>query len=146
MNENERKRDKLLRQHQEQEWLEYVQAADREIRRPPATPKRRMPKIARMQSREGRIVSGQSPNTIRAIYVPESRWNVTPLLDENATTTREVGPNDQYNPAQNFRSGKATGEPTQSNKTSRRGSRANGGGRNGKTDWAALAAQYLEEK
>src|SRR5216684_2772140 len=109
MNENERKRDKLLRQHQEQEWLEYVQAADREIRRPPATPKRRMPKIARMQS-------------------------------------REVGPNDQYNPAQNFRSGKATGEPTQSNKTSRRGSRANGGGRNGKTDWAALAAQYLEEK
>src|SRR5216684_4028664 len=90
MNENERKRDKLLRQHQEQEWLEYVQAADREIRRPPATPKRRMPKIARMQSREGRIVSGQSPNTIRAIYVPERKsYRRTDTVEQDLSTRKQ---------------------------------------------------------
>jgi hypothetical protein len=127
------------------EWLEYVEAQKKMLKRPPATPKRRMPRITRNTSPAMRRVNSQTPNAIRAMYVPESKWNVTPLLDENATTTREVGPNDQYNPASGFRSGKATGEPIQSNKTTRRGARANGGGKNSKKDWSAIAALYLKE-
>src|SRR6266571_4741153 len=95
--------------------LTYFQKADKEIRKPSEPPSRWQPKIVRHQSREQTIVSGQSKNPIKAIYTPESEWSQTPLLREDAVTTREVGPGDRYNSETNYRSGKATTEPTESN-------------------------------
>jgi hypothetical protein len=126
------------------EWLEYVEAQKKLLKRPPATPKRRMPRITRNESPRMRIVNKQTPNLTRAMYTPENRWNQTPVLPDDSVTTREVGPNDQYNPPGGYRAGKATTEPTQSNKTSRKGARAHGGGSNGKVDWSAIAARFAK--
>jgi hypothetical protein len=121
--------------------LLYFRRVAAELKVPPDPMKGRRPKITRMMSREQRIVFGQTANTIRAIYGTESKWNETPLLRDDATTTREVGPNDRYNARQNYRTGKATGEPTVSNKRAYRGRRAYGGGTN-KQRLADLISEY----
>jgi hypothetical protein len=124
------------------DWLEYIAAAQKEIKRAPAPLKRHKPKVTRHQSRNMQIVSGQTSNPIRAMYQPESRYSVTPTLRDDATTTREVGPNDQYNPSEGYRGGKATVEPTQSNKRNYPGRRHNGGGTNKPS---ATAEEWLTE-
>jgi hypothetical protein len=124
------------------EWLEYIAQAQKELKRPPAPPKRRQPKITRHTSARMRIVGGQTSNPIRAMYQPENEYNATPLLPEKAETTREVGPNDRYNPTEGYRGGKATVEPTQSNKRHAPGRRAYGGGTNKAP--SADAAAWLE--
>src|SRR5579863_7767279 len=92
------------------DWLEYVAQAEKDIKKPSDPPKRRQPKITRMASRRQRIANSQTPNIIRAMYVPESKWAVTPLADEKFVGTREVGPDDVHNSATSWRTGKATGE------------------------------------
>jgi hypothetical protein len=93
------------------DWLEYVAAAERDIKKPPDTPKRRMPKVTRHQSTRQRTAESQTPNLTRAMYVPESKWNETPLAPEGFVGTRNVGPNDRHANV-TWRTGKATGEST----------------------------------
>lgn len=80
--------------------LQRMVEADRDIRRPPVTPKRRLPKITRMtSSRQARALKG-TPSMIRAIYqTPEqaSRTNPTDESSRKVKKTREVGPGDRYN-------------------------------------------------
>jgi len=124
-----------------EDWLEYVVQKEKELKRPPNPTKRHQPKVTRMQSRRMRTVSGQTPNPIRAIYTVENQYNATPTINrEEHTLTREVGPKDQYNPTEGYRGGKATVEPTKSNKTSRPGRRAYGGGNNKSID--ALTEEF----
>jgi hypothetical protein len=126
------------------EWLEQFMQMDRSIRIPPAVPKRRSKqtfKVTRHQSREMKIVSGQTPNMIRAMYVPESDFNRTPVIDpEDHTLTKEVGPHDRYNPDEGYRTGKATESATGAgNKRKYRERRVNGGGTNKETEVSAEA-------
>lgn len=126
-----------------EDWLQYMAKAEKELKRPPSPPRRRQPKITRMQSRRMRTVSGQTPNAIRAMYTVESKYNQTPTISsEDHELTREVGPSDRYNPDEAYRGGKATIEPTQSNKTRNPGRRAHGGGTNKPS---ATAEQWLKE-
>jgi hypothetical protein len=112
----------MRRQMDEFEYLEFVAEADRDIRRPSDPPKRRQPKIIRHSSRRQRTADSQTPNLTRAMYVPESAWNQTPLADDDFVGTREVGPGDVNNSATTWRTGKATGEsPTGYAKTAKRG-------------------------
>lgn len=127
------------------DWLEYIAKAEKELKRPPNPPKRRQPKVTRHQSREARIVSGQTKNPIRAIYQPESQYSQTPTINpDEHTLTREVGPADRYNPTGRYRGGKATIEPVESNKTRNRGRRANGGGTNKSASADEWLKQYLQ--
>lgn len=121
--------------------LLWFSAAARELKTPPDPMKRRQPKILRHQSREQRIASGLTKDPIRAIYSgsneTETTVDASSLVEQNvrmigtdATFTREVGPNDNYND-RNYRGGKST--RTQNgggNKTTYRGRRAYGGGTN----------------
>jgi hypothetical protein len=100
----------MKRKMNEADFLEFVAEADRAIRKPTDPPKRRQPKIIRHSSRRQRTASSQTPNLTRAMYVPESAWNQTPLADEDFVGTREVGPGDVNNSETNWRTGKATGE------------------------------------
>jgi hypothetical protein len=128
------------------DWLEYVAKLQKDLKKPPVPTKRRQPKITRMKSRRMRIVDGQTPSTIRAIYGTETKYNATPTIDpKDHTLTREVGPSDRYNPDEGYRAGKATVEPTQSNKTRYPGRRHNGGGTNKPSVTAEeWAAQFLK--
>jgi hypothetical protein len=112
--------------------LLYFRRAASELKVPPFPLRGYRPKIQRHQSREQQIVSGQTSNPTRAMYVPESKWNVTPVIDpEKHELTREVGPNDRYNSRINYRTGKKTATATgEGNKTNYRGRRAYGGGNN----------------
>jgi hypothetical protein len=119
-----------------EDWLEYVVAVEKDLKRPPFPIKKHKPKVTRMQSGRMKIIAGQTPNPIRATYTPENEYNATPIIAEPekhtwaGTSGHEVGPNDQYNPAEGYRGGKATVEPTKSNKTHAPGRRAYGGGTN----------------
>ena len=93
------------------DWLEYVAAAERDIKKPSDPPKRRQPKIKRMTSRRQRTAESQTANTVRAVYQPESKWNATPTQPEDWKGTHEVGPGDVHNPNSSWRTGKATVEP-----------------------------------
>lgn len=109
--------------------LLYFRNLAQELKVPPFPLRGYRPHITRHQSREQRIVSGQTKNPTRAMYVPETKWNATPVLEdpENHLLTREVGPGDQYND-RNFRSGKKTSTATgEGNKTRYRGRRTYGG-------------------
>jgi hypothetical protein len=88
------------------EWLQYVQDQAKELKRPPATPKSRMPRVQRMQSPRMRRIAGQTPNMTRAIFVPESEHTRTPTKPLEWRGTHEVGPGDKYN--NDYRAGKAT--------------------------------------
>lgn len=124
-----------------EDWLEYVVQQEKELKRPPFPIKKHKPKITRMQSRRMRTVSGQSPNPIRAMYTPENEYNATPVINpEEHELTKEVGPKDRYNPIEGYRGGKATVEPTKSNKTKYPGRRAYGGGTNKSID--ALTEEF----
>ncbi len=89
------------------DWLEWMAQQEWVIKQPPVPTKRRQPKITRMQSRRQRIAESQTPNQIRAMYTPESKWNETPTMPEEwRGIEREVGPGD---PSQgSYRAGKAT--------------------------------------
>jgi hypothetical protein len=127
-----------------EDWLEYVVQKEKELKRPPNPTKRHQPKVTRHQSRRMRTIAGQTPNPIRAMYTTENEYNATPLAPEKPTwagdSGREVGPKDQYNPTEGYRGGKATVEPTKSNKTSHPGRRAYGGGTNKSID--ALTEEF----
>ncbi len=75
----------------ETDKLLTMQQADREIRRPPATPRRRMPKTTRMQSSRQRIAESQTANDVAAIYKPEHERSQTPLASEDIELTRSPG-------------------------------------------------------
>lgn len=127
--------------------LLYFRRLAVELKVPPFPLRGYRPKVTRMQSREQRIVSGQTKNPTRAMYVPESDWNATPIINpEEHVLTREVGPNDRYNSRQNFRTGKATNTANgEGNKTRYRGRRAYGGGSNRSTggkSFEQLLAEY----
>jgi len=92
------------------DWLEYMAAAERQIKQPPVPPKRRQPKVTRHMSRRQRIALSQSINSVKATYQPESKYNQTPTLPDGAETTREVGPGDVNNSATNWRTGNMTVE------------------------------------
>lgn len=119
-----------------EDWLEYVVAKEKELKRPPDPIKKHKPKITRMTSRRMMVVNGQTPNPIRAMYTPENEYNQTPVIaPEDHTLTREVGPNDRYNPTEGYRAGKDTSTATgKGNKRNRPGRRANGGGNNKSID------------
>jgi hypothetical protein len=88
------------------DWLEYIQDKSRELARPANPPKRRQPRITRMQSPRMRRVSGQTSNTIRAIYGTESAHSATPTKPNEWRGTHEVGPGDEHN--DDYKTGKAT--------------------------------------
>jgi hypothetical protein len=93
------------------DWEEYLAKQEWLIKKPPVPTKRRQPKITRMQSRRQRIAESQTPNQIRAIYAPESKWNETPTMPEDWQGTHEVGPGDEHNNEHGYRAGKATVQP-----------------------------------
>src|SRR5712691_3674859 len=97
-----------LRRVREIASLLYFAELAKELKVPPFPLRGYRPKIIRHQSQRQRIVSGQSANPTRAIYVPESKWNITPIdkHPEKTYYTREVGPADVHNPSGSFRSGK----------------------------------------
>jgi hypothetical protein len=89
-------------------WLEYMRNAEKDIKRPPATPKRRMPRVTRMESERMRRVGRQTINPIRAMYGQENEQNSTPTKPEEWRGTLEVGPNCEFNSAVDWRTGKET--------------------------------------
>jgi hypothetical protein len=126
-----------------EDWLEYMAQAEKQIKKTPDPLKKHKPKVTRHMSRRMRTVSGQTPNPIRAMYVPENEYNRTPTIEpEKHTLTREVGPHDQYNPDEAYRGGKATVEPTKSNKRAYPGRRTNGGGDNKSIE--ALTEEFMK--
>lgn len=136
------KQTKRMRKLLQADILEMFADKDRQIRRPPHPPKRRQPKITRMQSRRMYVAQSQSINAVRAIYSPESKWNMTPLAPEGFVGTRNVGPND---PALGmYRAGKATVQPPLGySKDARRARQYNSGAKSSlrkgrKTDEAEL--------
>ena len=125
--EQERKRN-------ESDALIWFTTTSRELKTPTDPMRRRQPKIKRHQSREQRIAEMQTKNPIAAIYGEETEWNETPLLPDDAETTREVGPDDRYNSRINYRTGKKTETANgEGNKRAYRGRRAYGGGNNRKS-------------
>jgi hypothetical protein len=82
----------------EGQFLEHVARLARELKQPPNTPKRRMPKVSRMQSPRMRVVSKGTINGVRAIYqTTEQAGRHTITGEPEGITTREVGPGDEYN-------------------------------------------------
>lgn len=139
--------NRIERQMREEARRDTEQAAaERAIGRPPFPTKRRQPKITRHMSRQQRIATGQSPNTIRSIYVPESKWNATPVINpEEHELTREVGPGDDFN--RTYRTGKSTRTATgEGNKRQYPNRRAAGGGNNRRTkaQWDEFADDVLK--
>jgi len=116
------------------DWLQFIADAERDIKRPPAPPKRRQPKVTRHKSREQRIAESQTKNTVRAVYNPESMYNQTPTRPETFVGTKEVGPGDRNNSATNWRTGNMTIEPSiNGNKTTKRPRNPIGQTRSGST-------------
>lgn len=123
------------------DFEEFLADKERDIKRPPAPPKRRQPKIIRNMSQNQRIALSQTPNLTRAMYVPESDWNQTPVNDD-LVGTHEVGPGDVHN--NTYRAGKATIEaPTGYSKSKKRPRRTGQRGRPPK-DMTDLLAEYDE--
>jgi len=86
----------------------WIAEMEREVKRPPAPPKRRQPRVKRFVSPRQRRALSQTPNPVRAAYVVESYSSLTPLAPSDFVGTKEVGPNDRYNRQSDYRAGKAT--------------------------------------
>jgi hypothetical protein len=88
------------------DWLAYVANVERELKAAPTPPKRRQPRVTRMLSKRMQRVAGQTRNSVRAIYTPESERAATPTKPESWRGTRNLGGNAQ--PKHEFFSAKAT--------------------------------------
>jgi hypothetical protein len=133
------KKSKLT--EREMQLLEEFARRERDIKRVDFPLKAHRPKIIRNQSREQRVAEHQSPNSVHAVYVPESRWNVTPILEEGAFTTREVGPNDRYSDRRSIPAKSTNTANGDGNKTRNSRRRYAGGGSNRKS-LAELLKEY----
>ena len=119
------------------DWLEYIQQTARELKKPPNPPKRRQPKITRMQSSRQSIAESQSPNQVHAIYVPENPRGATPTKPEDWRGTMSPGAEQEGS----YRAGKATTEaPFGYSKETPR-THSHGGGRK-PTNISALLKEY----
>lgn len=135
MNKEQPERPKML----QADFEEFLAEKERDIKRPPSPPKRRQPKIIRNVSPMQRIALNQTPNLVRAMYVPEHERNQTPTNDD-LVGTHEVGPGDEHNNV--YRAGKATIEsPTGYSKVAKGTRRTGTRGRPPK-DMTDLLAEY----
>jgi hypothetical protein len=73
------------------DWEEYVAGLEREIASRPSTAPKRTRTTGRVVSRRQRIALSQTNNTIKASYSIESVYNRTPLADDKAEFTTELG-------------------------------------------------------
>jgi len=124
--------------------LLWYRREDREIRQPPDPPRRRQPKVARLQSPMQRRVSTQTSNPIRAMYGKESKYNQTPVAPEGAELTRNIGPHDlpQNDPGVGARPTQGIGysRADRGQQRRRRGQTVNK--QRTAAEWAELADQY----
>lgn len=90
------------------EYLEWFVRRANEVSKAPATPKRRMPKVTRMQRPEMRRATQGSRSAVRSIYQSAERASEQTVTRDVVNPTREVGPGDQYNNV--YSTGKETNE------------------------------------
>lgn len=77
----------------EASWLEYIQRKSAELKRAPDPIKGHKPRVTRHQSPRMRRIQGQTPNPVRAAYVPESDSSRTPTKPNGWKGTKAVGGN-----------------------------------------------------
>lgn len=91
MNKREARQEKKLL---EADILERMVKAMSDLKKPPVPPKRRQPRVTRMESPRQRYVQQGTRNTVRAIYQsPETAASRT-IVANPKNTTRNVGPTD----------------------------------------------------